>query len=289
MPNFEKSVYIDVCTFDSLRNKSQQIINLVNKILGIFVTRYNMDISILIKKYDGRFKKMQYNLRNWDKLTNMIYNNEIRHLLLSYILYEELNQPEFALSITFDYAYKDELYKNKILANNMSLSLNLRLFEENIPNDVQVEIKSIFLSAFKALNGVVGYVNVGFPHATITPNSTIYEGIQGYSFTSFSIEFDCKARGYFWGNILTEKHIEKLGGIGSIKNKAPCYNIEEIKFGNRSAVYLQLTPNINNYTDEQLVQLRDYIKPILHVSNYDEIKRLDPEGDLRKKARVFFD
>lgn len=78
-------------------------------------------------------------------------------------------------------------------------------------------------------------------------------------------------RGYFWGNLLSEKHVEALGGIDSIIKYAPCYKVSKVGEKN---VFLQLTPSIFDFSDEALSKLKDYFKPILATKT----KETDPMG-----------
>ena len=78
-------------------------------------------------------------------------------------------------------------------------------------------------------------------------------------------------RGYFWGNLLSEKHIETLGGFESIVRNAPCCQVSKVGEKN---VFLQLTPSILDFSDEALTKLKDYFRPILAK----KIKDTDPRG-----------
>ena len=71
------------------------------------------------------------------------------------------------------------------------------------------------------------------------------------------------ARGYFWGNILSGEHIEQLGGVERIKTEAPCVMVKSIGTPERPLLYLQLTEDINDFSDEKLKELREFLKPIL--------------------------
>lgn len=290
MLKWEKAVYVDICTFDSLKDKGNMMITLIGDILKHFILPYGMPINIFLESYDFEYQSFKYNIKMWNKIISMVLNGEVRHLLINCSQSEEILQPELALSITFDHSYNDELYEGTVVANNLAFSMNRRVFNLNIPLDVQNMLKETFINVFKELNGVVGYINMGLPHATLAPNATSFEGLQGYYFTEYSHMFGNNARGYFWGNILTEKHIERLGGIGVIKEKAPCFFVDDFVLGDgRKAVYFQLTEDINLYTDEQLKNLRDFLKPILPEENMDYINGADPDGQIRKSVRVFFD
>lgn len=290
MLGWEKAVYVDVCTFDSLKEKGRMVISLIEDILKHFFLPYRSPLKIYLERFDFKSQSFEYNIKAWNKVVSMVLNGEIRHLLINYTQNEELHQPELALSITFDYSYNDALLEDTVIANNIALSINRRIFNLNIPIDVQNMLKETFINVFQDLNGVIGYINMGIPHATIAPNATSFEGLQGYYFTEYSHMFGIYARGYFWGNVLTEKHIEKLGGISVIKEKAPCCIVNDFVFGDgRKAVYLQLSEDINLYTDEQLKHLRDFFKSVLPEKNMEYMNQADPSGEIRKSARVFFD
>ena len=78
-------------------------------------------------------------------------------------------------------------------------------------------------------------------------------------------------RGYFWGNLLSEKHIETLGGFESVVKNAPCCQVSKVGEKN---VFLQLTPSILDFSDEALTKLKDYFRPILAK----KVKESDPRG-----------
>lgn len=78
-------------------------------------------------------------------------------------------------------------------------------------------------------------------------------------------------RGYFWGNLLSEKHIETLGGFENIAKNAPCCQVTKVGEKN---VFLQLTPSILDFSDEALSKLKDYFSPILAK----KVKESDPRG-----------
>lgn len=290
MFDLKKAIYVDVCTYESLKGKGQMVISILEDILKRFILPHEYPLKICIEKFDFESKFFKYNIKSWNKIASMILNEEVRHLLINDVQNEEQIQPELAVSITFDYSYNDALFEDTIIANNIAFSISQKLFNHENSRNVQNMIRETFINIFKSLNGVIGYINVGFPHATITPNSTPFEGIQGYNFTSQSQMFNKYARGYFWGNILSEKHIELLGGFSVIKEKSPCFYIEDITLGNgKKAIYLQLTEDIRLYTDEQLKSLRDFFEPILPEVNMDYINQTDPSGEIRKSLRVFFD
>ena len=67
-------------------------------------------------------------------------------------------------------------------------------------------------------------------------------------------------RGAFWENYLTEKHIQALGGIDSIKANAPCARVDELSEG--KALALRLTEDVNDLSPVLLQKLETYFEPL---------------------------
>jgi len=68
------------------------------------------------------------------------------------------------------------------------------------------------------------------------------------------------ARGVFWANFLTERHIEKLGGIERALADAPCFATRRI---GPSAIVLQATRSLWELRPEALEPLERFLAPVL--------------------------
>ncbi|MBP8083299.1 MAG: hypothetical protein KAZ87_08885 [Spirochaetes bacterium] len=266
MHNFEKSVYIDISTFDCLKEKGQTVIEISENILKNFFLHYDYPTKVYIENFN--FQNRNYTIKSWNKIISIIQKEEIRHLLINTVRNSDSIQPELSLSVTFDYSYNDKLYDKMVIANNISFSLKERFLNLETPKIQQKLITETFIDIFKNINAVVGFIDIGYRHATIIPNSTSFEEAHKCSFVNHSNMFRKNARGFFWGNILSEEHIYKLGGINTIREKAPCYHIKSFNFGDgRNAVYMQLSENINHYTEDELNSLGNFLKPVLPAVN----------------------
>lgn len=265
MIKWEKSLCLDISMFDSLRNKGDIVASIINDVIKGIIIPLDFKLEAHVEKIDGGEHDFKVNQRNLEKIYTMLNNGEIRNILINYVAYPELLQPEFAISFTCDYSYGDYLPPGILAANNMFLSFNLRLFNGYISSDIQNKVKDFFINAFGMLNGIVGYIDLDFGHATIEPDPTRYECELGYySFVNISNSFNEKARGVFWGNMLTKNHIEKLGGFQNIKKEMPFEAAEEYILENgNEAVFLQLTPDINSCDEEVCRKAKSYLKPIL--------------------------
>ena len=98
---------------------------------------------------------------------------------------------------------------------------------------------------------------------------------------------DTKLRGYFWGNVLSEKHIERLGGIEKIQEEAPCYLVKEIQSGDRQLVYLQATERLGEFTEEKRMELKKYLEPLLYRECVIAIYTWNPNSNYQDMALAF--
>jgi hypothetical protein len=72
-----------------------------------------------------------------------------------------------------------------------------------------------------------------------------------------------RVRGYAWGTILSGILAAALGGRERVRAEAPVAEILDLGRGPDSGIYLQLTPNIDDFSDEALRKLKNYLLPIL--------------------------
>jgi hypothetical protein len=78
----------------------------------------------------------------------------------------------------------------------------------------------------------------------------------------YATRFGELCRGYYWGNLLSSRHIERLGGLDRIKAQAPCSVVEAVD-RQSDLVYLQLSAGVDDFTDEQLARLKAFLAPVL--------------------------
>jgi hypothetical protein len=79
-------------------------------------------------------------------------------------------------------------------------------------------------------------------------------------------EIDTVVRGFFWGNILSSGHIAALGGLDAVMANAPVASAVDLSTGQHERVYLQLSDDLFDVTDEAEEQLREYFAPVLPVA-----------------------
>lgn len=120
--------------------------------------------------------------------------------------------------------------------------------------------------AFVRLRGANGHLtvdNVSWRGGV----STSYE-VMACQNRDVRLHFRSLLRGYHWGNLLSRGHIERLGGMEAVTREAPCYLVRELAGGEDRRVYLQLTPDIESISDDELRALRDYLRVLLPVQKH---------------------
>jgi hypothetical protein len=68
--------------------------------------------------------------------------------------------------------------------------------------------------------------------------------------------------GAYWGNVISEQHIDRLGGWSAVET-APCTRIEDLSDGSRKLAYLQVSDDVFEMTEEDLTRLADFLAPVL--------------------------
>lgn len=258
---------MDISTFDNLALRGEKTVEILDGILQEFVLPFDIKLVIQTEKISGRKKMYTFSDKNWAKIIKFLLNGEMQHVLIRSEEDSKIDQKYYnsslSLSVTCDYIQK---YRNfdfiKKISNNLSFSISERQLSFPISKESQNRWVGLFKNSFKKLNGINGYLTRGYTTASFSPNITQLEGSSNLSYFFHSQNFDQVVRGYYWGNIISERHIEKLGGFEKVFN-APVQSVEKLEFNNREAVYMQLTADINCYSDEQLKMLKEFYNVIL--------------------------
>lgn len=80
---------------------------------------------------------------------------------------------------------------------------------------------------------------------------------------------DETVRGYYWGLLLSDRHVKRLGGLPRVLADAPVYRAEDVSLPDHTLVYLQLTERPDMVEERHLAQLRDFLQPVLRPRDPD--------------------
>lgn len=126
----------------------------------------------------------------------------------------------------------------------------------------QTRTVDLLLELTQRLDAACGFLTLETmnisPSTVGTPYEYLVNTLGDQQFPLLATRF----RGYFWGNILGPGQIEGLGGLDAVLAGAPC-PVRPFPGPEGPWVYLQVSPDINQYSDDQLRRLRDYLAPIL--------------------------
>jgi hypothetical protein len=86
--------------------------------------------------------------------------------------------------------------------------------------------------------------------------------------------FDAEVHGYYWAVLLTDGHLERLGGVSKVLREAPCQRVERLELGDRRGLLCVLTESPTELDPERLVAWRTFLSPTLrcgYPTGYEEI------------------
>jgi len=266
-------IHFDISTFEGLDKEGDALIKIIGNILNELVLQQLKSLRVHFEKFDRQYKMLDFNENTWQEICNLLLKGEIQFLYI----YDQTNlsdsnksRPLCALSLTCDYKRKlfdmgiDESGK---IPNNLAFSISSRSYNGVIPKEIQDKVVNLVKLIFRTINGVNAYITLSERTARMCPQTTKFEeSIERYYGPDIE-DIDGVIRGYFWGNILSEIHIEALGGIQKIKANSPFNFVEELTFGNRKAVYLQATTDISRFLQEDIERIKEFFIPITPEEN----------------------
>jgi hypothetical protein len=272
---YSKAICLHVTTYENLNHKGEQLVGILQKIFNQMLQYPLAKMVIDIEKMNHRNLRYDFNEKNLKKLYELLLLGEVQHLSIGDYYKESGLDPYseeieiihfphlFSIGLSCNHAvtYPPHFSEKLIFHNDFSVSISDRLFDHNIPEDIQDFFVELFQDTIRELNGVTGYITYETTSAG-GQMPTIFESIY-YIQTNHPPGYKKRLRGYFWSNYLTKDHIETLGGLEHVMCESPCYAKEIIKSYDQTGVILQLTENINDYSDQQLLSLKNFFYPLL--------------------------
>ncbi|WP_252225263.1 hypothetical protein [Clostridium sp. ZBS2] len=259
---YTRRIYGCISTYDSLLDKGTVIINIIEEFIDKIVKPINKDLSYVINS--GR-KKQKYEASNWEKTKILINEGKIENI--SFIHFDKkmieaaingIDCPEaniFPELINFNIVSNIE---NSKRASLIEFSINKWTCAKDDSKHVCLEYQKLIKMVLANIECVGGFITLDTMDKYCSFST--HERYVGLTYFRASEKFDKYFRGYSWGNYLSKNHVKLLGGIEKIKNEAPVYLVKPM---NDNGVYLQLTENIDDVSDEDLRKLKRYFQPIL--------------------------
>lgn len=143
--------------------------------------------------------------------------------------------------------------------SSLEFSVKLSAIGRNVPTKLQESLVNWCKSSFIELNSSVGYITVDWVSANVYGSESPYERVIGLSYPWAARGFRQKARGYYWGNLLSSNHMLLLGK-DTVANQAPVAKIEALE---GEGYYFQLSGDINLIDPARLRKLKVFFAEIL--------------------------
>lgn len=155
------------------------------------------------------------------------------------------------------------------------------IYGEIIPNYVANAYVNLICNITNSIHSIGGIITLD-DMGTFSRCHTAHERYTKQTLEQALKRSDKYFRGYQWGNVLSDKHVEILGGREKVEKEAPVYKTILLNDG---GMFLQLTKDINDVKDDDLRRLKHYFKPILYMP--DNPKALFPTA--LEEMRVIID
>lgn len=114
------------------------------------------------------------------------------------------------------------------------------------------------IAMFEKLNGIIGYITLDYT-ALDAAGPSPYETSVGLLYQHVAEKFHEQVRGYYWGNLLSDAHMEVLGGESSLK-RLPAFLSQKV---GTVGYYVQLTEDVNSLQLSDLAKLKEFLWPLL--------------------------
>ena len=262
--NIEIGYQFTVSTYKDLMDNVEDIIELFDWYLqGIMKTEAPL---VILAIYNGEKESiLKYTNKRWEKVKGELREGKI-----------------MCVGLSEDFERSDSI---GLGLENLSICANLNiecvwpshLIDSRMPNEVSVFVNEQYIKYFSLLefeekmkdmmfrlDGVYGCMDhMGSMAGAGGTSQTPYELDSVGSYKKELDRYDEQARGYFYINALTQKHIDALGGWEYVKANAPCYRVEKLEREGKAVYWLQLTEDINEYDREGYLKLKNFLKPIL--------------------------
>lgn len=150
----------------------------------------------------------------------------------------------------------------------------------SIPTELFVDNKQLekFYELFKELHLVMNGINSLVSRGTYKSTLRIMNGAQFIrTYYTMNEKWDEYVCGYFWGNVLTQKHLAKIDGFERIKEQG-FYKVEKWN----DDVYIQVSENIFDYTISDAMKIREFLLRIFPPKEEKQFPFYSSAEDLKK-------
>lgn len=290
----KRAVVFSISTYQDLRERAGKTLEILDELITLFTVDEYQPQSLTVYYANAKISILKFSNRNLINVKKKIMEKEVAELNIRFdsitlgdIYATGVTQP-LEIQVSIGLCGHQMAQQKKHYATNVPNGISFMVSEIALKRFSMEGLKTRFLKIFTEIKGLYGYIetmNQTELGVTIFPTPMEWTNLKHMK---AEMGFDGRARGYFWGNILTAGHIEKLGGVEYIETYAPCKRIEKID-GQNDMLFLQLSDSINDANQAQYLKLKTFLRPILSDEDIIEIaKRTYFDQDLFNNFRLVF-
>ena len=296
-PEGDNYTTISICSKEPWEEKTDFLENLYGKLADRFIQYSGYTPRVVILDRNDRFREYAYDKAKLHRSFMQLKSKKIELIVLEFVRVYEVftdvfqkqmdhknladigNDIYIKLFVFVDWVCR--IQKNAKTENVFRISVSNRLMPGFMSQEEWVALLKEACCELSCSQGMLEQANEAFANSAFP--------MEKYQMPSLEVirYHDTKLRGYFWGNVLSEKHVERLGGIDRIKEEAPCYLVEEIQSGDRQLVYLQATERLGEFTEEKRMELKKYLEPLLYRECVTAIYTWNPNRNYQDMALAF--
>ncbi len=261
MDIMNSTVFFSIATKTDLKENYNMTINIINTVLDYF--KKVTDQKFMMCYVDNKaFRKNNLTEKNYEKLIDKLKNNNVFRFIG--IEKQMTNKEFFGMGMMPEFEPQFECILHIGEPNSgRELGNACDLIKVGVPSSFlkdknnQDEIIGLMRNLQTMMNGLCSFINVGTFLDDYSAGCAIFDLHYYPAPIFFSMCWDNYVRGYFWGQCLTPTQVEKLGGFDEIQ-KQGFYLCEY--WGD--CVYIQITERILDYTMEDALKIREFLKPL---------------------------
>lgn len=269
-----KNIYVDICFFQSLKDKPDKTIPLINKVLNEteqLFSNFKLVKYFYVMDYKWQHELFSCTKKSLSKLDEMITKEEVKEFVIQYRIKKD--QPIlFSFTISFDPAYKDHLYDTT--PSSIRFSINEDIIKNNTSLYLE-KVTNLFKDIYLMFGNGIGFIDLSYANANFHMAETTYETSVNISINDIC---ETKSRGYFWANILGPKHIEDLGGLDYVLANCPGFKIERLQYEDATSLYICLSESIFNLSEDKLNEFKNFISNILPYKDLSKVEKRSIES-----------
>lgn len=277
MKIFNDSIYFTITTAQDLRENYTISQFCISKVIDFIETITDVDLMFIFNDDKGHkskkitekskqeiFDKLEsgkifaFGIMEYMKKQDYFWNTDAKAMYPNLSCSIELGNPNKLRSITNTFDGLDVSIPIELLSDNKKLGMFYELFKE----------------LHLVMNGINSFISRGTYKSTLC----IMNGAQFIrTYYTMNEKWDEYVCGYFWGNVLSQKHIEKIGGFDCIKEQG-FYKVEKWN----DDVYIQVSENIFDYNILDATKIRKFLLPIFPPKEDKQYSIYSSADDLTK-------